>query len=65
MPIVMPERKLTAQGIVAPANPFVGGERFEAHRTARMQFLRTDRHFSAETKLAAVGKAGAGVDVHC
>jgi hypothetical protein len=33
------------------------------HRTARMQFLRTDRHFSAETELAAVGKAGAGVDV--
>ena len=43
--------------IVTEADPLVGGQCFEAHRAARVQFLRADRHFCAKSKLAAVGEA--------
>lgn len=46
-----------ANGVVAVAYPLVGGKRFKAHRPARMQFLRTHRHFRTQAKLAAVGEA--------
>lgn len=43
--------------IVTEADPLVRGQSFEAHRTARVQFLRADRHFCAKSKLATVGEA--------
>ena len=49
---------LRTNRIVADANPLVGGQRFQTHRTTRVQFLRADGHFRAQTKLSTVGEAG-------
>ena len=50
--------------IVTEADPLVRGQRFQPHRTARVQFLRADRHLSAEAELAAVGEAGGGIHIY-
>lgn len=49
---------LRTNRIVADADPLVRGQRFQAHRTTRVQFLRADGHFRAQTKLSTVGEAG-------
>ena len=49
---------LRTNRIVADADPLVRSQRFQAHRTTRVQFLRTDGHFRAQTKLSTVGEAG-------
>ena len=49
---------LRTNRIVANADPLVGGQRFQTHRTTRVQFLRADGHFRAQTKLSTVGEAG-------
>ncbi len=55
---------LRTNRIVTEADPLVGGQRFQPHWTARVQFLRTDRHFCAQTKLSTVGEAGGGIHIH-
>lgn len=55
---------LRTNRIVTEADPLVGGQRFQSHRTARVQFLRTDRHFCTQTKLSTVGEAGGGIHIH-
>ena len=49
---------LRTNRIVADANPLVGGQRFQAHWTTRVQFLRAHGHFRAQTKLYTVGETG-------
>ncbi len=56
---------LRTNRIVTEADPLVSGQRFQPHRTARVQFLRADRHLSPEAELAAVGKAGGGIHIYC
>ena len=41
----------------------VGTQLSQPHGAAGVQLLGADAHFAAQTKLAAVGKAGAGVHV--
>lgn len=48
---------LRTNRIIAEADPLVGGQRFQTHRAAGVQFLRADRHFGTQPKLAAVGEA--------
>lgn len=55
---------LRTNRIVTEADPLVSGKCFEAHRTARVQFLRADRHFCAQPKLSTVGEAGGGIHIH-
>lgn len=55
---------LRTNRIVAEADPLVSGQGFQTHRTARVQFLRADRHLSAEAELAAVGEAGGGIHIY-
>lgn len=50
--------------IITVTDPLVGGQCVQAHWAAGVQFLGADGHFCAQAKLAAVGEAGAGVDVH-
>ena len=55
---------LRTNRIVTEADPLVGGQRFQPHRSARVPFSGADRPLSAETELAAVGEAGGGHAVH-
>ena len=47
---------------VAIANPFVGGEFFQPHGTACVEFLGADGDFCAQAELAAIVEAGRGVN---
>lgn len=49
---------------VPDADPLVGREFLESHRSACMELLRTDGDFGSQSKLAAIGEASACVDVH-
>ena len=42
---------------------FVGGEFFEAHGAAGVEFVGRDADFGAHAEFAAVGEAGRGVGV--
>ncbi len=55
---------LSTNGIVAVANPLIGGQRFQAHRPTGVQLLGADRHLRAEAELAAVGEASRSVNVY-
>src|SRR5258708_25795442 len=50
--------------IVAPDDPFVAGQFTQAQRAARVQFLRADGDFRAQTQLGAVSETSRGIDVN-
>jgi hypothetical protein len=47
----------------ADADPFIGGEFFEAHGTAGADFVGADADFGAHAELATVGEAGGGIPI--
>ncbi len=55
---------LRTNGIVTEADPLVGGQCFQPHRTAGVEFLGTDSHLRAQSKLATVGEARGGIHVN-
>ena len=48
---------------VAADHPLVGGEGFEGHGAAGVEFLGRDADFGTETELGAVGEGGGGVAI--
>ena len=49
---------------VAVNDVFAAGQFLQSHGAAGVHLLRRDTDFGSQTKLAAVGKPGRGVDVH-
>ena len=58
-------KKLWPDMLLAQNDPFVGGQFLERHGSTGMQPLGGDGYFRTQAQLRAVGKARAGIDVHC